>query len=324
MHKNKIAAVLLSALTLAGLTACGENAGKSDSRLSIVCTIFPEYDWVRQILGTHAEEVSLTYLLDSGADLHNYQPTAQDIALIAECDLFIYVGGESDEWVGDALSEAVNKDMQVINLLETVGDRAKEEETVEGMQAEEEEGGEDEPEYDEHVWLSVKNAQICCDEIAKRLTLLDKEHYKDYDSNYNEYALQLMRLDEMFEARARNAEQKTLIFGDRFPFRYFADDYGFDYYAAFSGCSAETEASFDTVVFLAQKIDELKCDTIYVLEGSDKKIAETVIANTEAKNQKIAVLDSMQSVTKAQVESGVTYVSLMDKNLDVLRGESLG
>ena len=324
MQKFKVTAVLLSAAMLAGLSACSAKIGGADKDFSVVCTVFPAYDWVRELLGSRADEVSLTYLLDSGADLHNYQPTAQDMALIAECDLFIYVGGESDEWVDDALSEAVNKDMRVINLLETVGDRAKTEETVEGMESDEEEEEGEEPEYDEHVWLSVQNARICCDEITKQLSLIDKDHAKDYVYQNDEYVYHLAVLDEMFQMRADNDGLKTLIFGDRFPFRYFADDYGYKYYAAFSGCSAETEARFETVAFLAQKMDELQCDTIYVLEDSDKKIAETVIANTQAKNQKIAVLNSMQAVTKEQLDSGVTYLSLMEKNLEVLRGLSQG
>lgn len=326
MKNTKIYALTLCAAMLSGMTACGaSDTENTDGKLSIVCTIFPEYDWTEQLLGTHSDAAAVNYLLDSGADLHNYQPTAQDMALIAECDLFIYVGGESDEWVGDALSGSVNENMQVINLLETVGDGVKEEETVEGMEAEDEETEEEaEPEYDEHVWLSLKNAKICCKAIAEKLSALDSEHAADYSANYDAYAAKLDALDSDFQALAERAAQKTLIFGDRFPFRYFVDDYGFDYYAAFAGCSAETEASFDTIVFLAQKMDELGCDTIYTLESSDGKIAQTVIDNTAAKNQRIAVLDSMQSVTKEQLGEGVTYLSLTEQNLGVLRGTLAG
>ena len=332
---QKITVCTAAAAILLSLTACGAASAQqntaetsaaasrsdaaSDGKRSIVCTIFPEYDWVRQLLGDHAADMEITCLLDSGADLHSYQPTASDLAKIAECDLFVYVGGESDEWVGDALAGAVNPDMQVINLLETVGDRLKEEETVEGMEPEDDE---DEPEYDEHVWLSLRNARLCCEAIANKLAYIDKEHATDYLRANDDYALQLARLDTMFQSYADNAEEKTLIFGDRFPFRYFADDYGFSYYAAFAGCSAETEASFDTIAFLAAKADELHCSTIYTLENSDRRIAETVIGNTEKKNQRIAALNSLQSVTKEQMDAGATYLSLMEQNLDVLRGIS--
>ena len=300
--------------------------------MKIVCTIFPEYDWVKQLLGDHAEQAELTYLLDSGMDLHSYQPTALDMAKIVECDLFVYVGGESDEWVEDALAEAVNKDMQVINLLEVMGDAAKEEEVKEGMEHDHDhededhdehdhdhEHEEDEAEYDEHVWLSLKNAKALCAEITEKLTVLDSANKDDYRANLNAYAAQLDKLDGDFRKLAGDAKQKTLVFGDRFPFRYLVDDYGLDYYAAFVGCSAETEASFETVVFLAQKMDALGCGTIFTIENSDHKIAQTIIDNTKAKNQKIAELNSLQSVTKDQIGSGTTYLSLMQQNYDTLK-----
>lgn len=341
MQKKNMSLLLCAALAAAGLTACGNNAQtsghKSNSKnLSIVCTIFPEYDWVKQILGDHAANTDLTYLLDSGMDLHSYQPTAVDMAKIAECDLFVCVGGESDEWVEDALAEAVNKDMQVINLLEVMGDAAKEEEVKEGMEHDhdheehdhehdedahdhEHEHEEGEVEYDEHVWLSLKNAKKICTEIADKLSILDSANKNDYKTNLDAYTAQLDKLDSDFQALADGAKQKTLVFGDRFPFRYFADDYGLDYYAAFVGCSAETEASFDTIVFLAEKLDDLGCGTIFTIENSDHKIAQTIIDNTKAKNQSIAELNSLQSVAKDQIGSGVTYLSLMQSNYDVLK-----
>ena len=334
MNRKKLSLLLCAALAVTGLTACGNNPQTTDQKsngknLSIVCTIFPEYDWVKQVLGDHAADTDLTYLLDSGMDLHSYQPTAMDMAKIAECDLFVYVGGESDEWVEDALAEAVNKDMQVINLMDVMGDAAKEEEVKEGMEHdhdhdEEEhehdhEHEEDETEYDEHVWLSLKNAKKVCTEITEKLSILDNTNKDDYKANLDAYTTQLDKLDGDFKTLTDGAKQKTLVFGDRFPFRYFVDDYGLDYYAAFVGCSAETEASFETIVFLAEKTDELGCSTVFTIENSDHKIAQTIIDNTKAKNQSIAELNSLQSVTKDQIGSGVTYLSLMQSNYDVLK-----
>ncbi|MBQ9906340.1 MAG: zinc ABC transporter substrate-binding protein [Oscillospiraceae bacterium] len=338
MKHNRFTALLLCAPMLSAMTACGAGniatADNSAKKLRIVCTIFPEYDWVKQILGNHAEQAELTYLLDSGMDLHSYQPTAVDMAKIADCDLFVYVGGESDEWAEDALAEAVNQNMQVINLLEVMGDAAKAEEVKEGMEhdhdhdhdhADEDhdehdhEQEEDEIEYDEHVWLSLKNAKLLCTEIADKLTVLDSANAADYKANLETYNAQLDRLDSDFQTLTDSASQKTLVFGDRFPFRYLVDDYGLDYYAAFVGCSAETEASFETIVFLAEKTDELGCGTVFTIENSDRKIAQTIIDNTKDRNQTIAELNSLQSVTKDQIGSGVTYLSLMQQNYDVLK-----
>ncbi len=480
-----------------------EITASEDKSLNIVCTIFPEYDWVKEILGSHAENDTITYLLDNGVDLHSYQPTAKDMAEIARCDLFIYVGGESDEWVEDALAEAVNPDMQVINLMEVMGDSAKLEELKEGMQEEEHEhshehnttfednevkdrelsewngkwqsaypllldgsldevwehkaeeddsmtaedyknkytsayatdvvtieinapeityitedsritaeyaysgyyirtkddgskqvrykfeksGGDDsasqyivfsdhniapsepehfhlysgndgfdalveegthfptyypanlsaedivdemtggeghsheegEEEYDEHVWLSLKNAKLLCAEITDKLCILDDASSEDYKNNLTAYAEQLDKLDSDFQTLADSASVKTLVFGDRFPFRYFVDDYGLDYYAAFVGCSAELEASFETIIFLADKVNELDVSTVFTIENSDQKIARTVIENTNDKTQNIAVLNSLQSVTSQQIADGVNYLSLMQENYDVLK-----
>ena len=293
----------------------------SEKSLKVVCTIFPEYDWVKQILGDKAESADITYLLDKGIDLHSFQPTADDIMKISACDLFVYVGGESDKWVEDTLDEAVNKDMKVINLMEVLGDSAKVEEIKEGMQGEEEEEGEeseDEEEYDEHVWLSVKNAEILCSEIEDVLSGIDPENAGEYKANLDSYISQLDTLDDDFMELFDSSSVKTLVFGDRFPFRYFTDDYGLDYYAAFVGCSAETEASFETIAFLADKVNELDCNTLFTLENSDKSIANTIIS-TSGRNIGITELNSLQSVSRDDIKNGATYISLMQKNYDVLK-----
>lgn len=323
---RKYIMIFIAAILMAGiLTACG-NTGAADvsngDGIKIVTTIFPEYDWVMNILGDNPAGAEVTMLLDKGVDLHSYQPTAEDMLKISSCDMFIYVGGESDGWVEDALKSAVNKDMTVINLLDVLGDSVKEEEVVEGMQAEEEEE-EEETEYDEHVWLSLRNAAILTQKISDELQKVDAADAAVYKTNTDAYVEKLNALDMEYEAAVSAAPVNTLLFGDRFPFRYLTDDYGLSYYAAFVGCSAETEASFETITFLAGKADELKVPAIMTIEGSDGKIAQTIIENTADKALKILTMDSMQSVTAKDVEEGADYISVMKSNLEVLK-EALG
>ena len=308
---------LISALILCGCTAGGADA--KEGKLRIVTTIFPEYDWVREIMGDKTEKAELTLLMGNGVDLHSYQPTVDDIIRISGCDLFIYVGGESDEWVDEALQEAANKNMVVLNLMDLLGDKVKEEEQVEGMQAEAEHDHDEETEYDEHVWLSLKNAAVICDKIAEALSSLDPENSEYYRSNLDLYKQRINALDTQFNDTVKNGRVKTILFGDRFPFRYFTDDYGLSYYAAFAGCSAETEASFETVIFLANKTDELKLPAILTIDGSDGRIAETIRDNTVSRDQKILTLNSMQSVTSRDISGGTDYVSIMEENLKVLK-----
>lgn len=321
---KKVFALLLALLiSTAVLTACGNQNGTTKTdKLKIVTTIFPEYDWVREILGDKADNAEVTMLLDSSVDLHSYQPTADDIIRISNCDLFIYVGGESDGWVGDALKNATDRNMKVINLLEALGDSVKEE-AVEGMQEEEHDGGdsshEEEAEYDEHVWLSLKNAEVIVNAVSKALQEIDPKNKDIYAANSSAYIEKLSKLDGEYRNTVDSAARKTLLFGDRFPFRYMAEDYGLSYYAAFSGCSAETEAGFETVSFLAKKTDELKLPCVLTIESSQHKIAQTIVQNTSEKNQKILTMDSMQATTSKDAENGTTYLSVMEKNLAVLK-----
>lgn len=323
--KKHLFIILLLAVTIASLTGCKTPATKTDpSKISVVTTIFPEYDWVREIT-KGSDSISVTMLMDKGIDLHSFQPSADEIVKVASCDLFIYVGGESDHWVHDALAEAVNKDMIVINLLDMLGDSVKEEELVEGMEAEEEEldedmgSEEDEPEYDEHVWLSLRNAKVLVQGIADELIRLDGAHASLYSSNASEYIGKLDSLDGKYRDTVAEAGLKTVLFGDRFPFRYLTDDYGLSYYAAFVGCSAESEASFETITFLSGKVDELGLPAILQIESADGKIAETIRENTKTKDQDILTMDSMQSVTAKDVTGGETYLGIMEKNLDILK-----
>lgn len=337
---KKITALLLALFMLvAALAGCGkQNDTNQTDKLSIVTTIFPEYDWVREILGDKADNAEITMLLDNGVDLHSYQPTADDIVKISDCDLFIYVGGESDEWVEDALRNAANGNMKVINLLEVLGDSVKTEEIGEGMQEaeheyedaeehehedahahEDAEEHEHEEEADEHVWLSLKNAKMLVRVISKALQELDPDNKDIYAANADAYVKKLSALDAEYQAAVDAASNKTILFGDRFPFRYLVDDYGLRYYAAFVGCSAETEAGFETISFLAKRVDELKLPCVLTIEGAQHKIAETVVRNTTAKNQRVLTMDSMQSTTSKDVKNGTTYLSVMEKNLSVLK-----
>lgn len=341
--KRIIPLCLALIMTVGLLAGCGkqnERTASDETRLRVVTTIFPEYDWVREILGDKADNAEVTMLLDNGVDLHSYQPTADDIVKISECDLFIYVGGESDDWVDDALKNAANKNMKVINLLEALGERVKTEEVVEGMQEEEhdhdhdhedadehddakEHDHEEEAEYDEHVWLSLKNAQTLCSAISGVLQQIDPDNKDTYAANASAYIKKLSALDADYQAAVDAAACKTVLFGDRFPFRYLAEDYGLRYYAAFAGCSAESEASFETVSFLAGKVDELNLPCVLTIEGVQHKIAETIVRNTAAKNQKVLTMDSMQSTTSKDAANGTTYLSVMERNLSVLK-EALG
>ena len=328
--KKIITLMLVAVLAVCALSGCGTSKSGEDTKdkkIKIVTTIFPEYDWVMQILGDKADKADVTMLLDKGVDLHSYQPSTADIAKISEADVFIYVGGESDEWVEDVLKEAKNKKLKVINLMDVMGDKAKEEEVKEGMQPEEEEHAEEakdgkeeeEVEYDEHVWLSLKNAKIFTKKIADVLSEVDKDNAKTYQANYESYAKKLDDLDKKYAEAVASAKNKTLVFGDRFPFRYLVNDYGLDYYAAFVGCSAESEASFETVTFLAKKIDELGLGNVLTIEGKNHKIANTVVDNTKNKDQKVLTMDSMQSTTSKDVKDGATYLGIMEKNLEVLK-----
>ena len=311
MKKIFLILAIFCALTTSVFAA---NAKKSD-KLKVVTTIFPEYDWAREIIGDKASNVELTLLLGNGVDLHSYQPSIQDIAKISTADIFIYVGGESDGWVKDALKNATNKNMKVINLMETLGDKLKAEEVKEGMQAEEEE---DEVEYDEHVWLSLRFAKILTTEIANALCEKDAANAAAYKANLSAFAAKLDALDSKYAAAVKAGSKNTILFGDRFPFRYFVEDYGLDYFAAFAGCSAETEASFETVIFLSKKVDELGLNSVLKIESSDGKIARTIIQNTKSKNAKVLTIDAIQSTTLKQAKAGATYLSIMEGNLKVI------
>jgi zinc transport system substrate-binding protein len=301
------------------MSGCTANIDYTSDKIKIVCTTFPQYDWVCALLGENVKDYDIKYLTSNGVDLHSYQPTVADIASIAACDIFIYVGGESDSWAEAALKEAVNPDMTVVNMMEVLGEDVKEEEIVEGMQKEKHDHDEDETEFDEHIWLSLKNAKVLVEHIASVLEEKDENHRSDIQRNEKEYIEKLTELDISYAAAVSEAAGDTLIFCDRFPFRYLTDDYKIKYYAAFSGCSSETNASFETVVFLSEKIKELGITSVIVTDSSGTQVAKTVAINSGNENMQILTLDSMQSVTAKDIENGYTYLNCMENNLTVLK-----
>ena len=319
------------------LTACDSESGKKDSsskKISIVATIYPQYDWIKNILGEHADSVDLKLLIKNGTDLHSYKPSAQDIATIAKADLVVYVGGESDEWIEKALAATPKDGRIALNLMKALGEHVKKEEIVEGMQAEEHhhEHGEEaeehehhehaeEAENDEHIWLSMVAAKYLVGvDIANALVKIDTANAETYRTNATDYTVKLNEIDDEYADAIGEATHETILFGDRFPFRYLVDDYGIKYYAAFVGCSAESEASFETVAFLAGKMDSLQLPAIFIIEGSDGKIARTVLeASKNSKGAEILTLNSMQSVTDDQIKAGVSYLSIMRSNLEILK-----
>lgn len=287
-------------------SGCAKQTNVKNDKLSVVVTNFAVYDWLRQLIG---DNIELTMLMDNGIDSHSYQPTADDVIKISDCDLFIYIGGQSESWADDVLKNATNKNIKVINLLNILADKAKLEEDVEGMQKHD----------DEHVWLSLKNAELFIKNISEVLEKIDSENKDSYILNCDTYLDKLSALDEEYQDVVNNAKRKTVLFADRFPFRYLIDDYDLNYYAAFAGCSTETDADFETITFLINKVDELKLPCILTIEGTQHKIAETIISNTIDKNIQILSMNSMQSLTIKDIADSITYISIMQDNLAVLK-----
>ncbi len=307
---------ILMAFAFSGCQS-GETASE-DGGLKVVSTIFPGYDWAGELMSGTGNTPEL--MMKNGVDMHSFQPSAADIVSLSDADVFIYVGGESDVWVEGALKTAQNEQMVTVNMMELLGDSLMHEELAEGMESDhdhDEEEGHDEV-YDEHVWLSIENAEKVCTAIADALSAADEENAARYQDNLSAYLAKLTDLDHRYQQAADNAEHDVLLFGDRFPFVYLTDEYDLEYYAAFPGCSAESEASFSTISFLAGKADEMSLPVVLTIDGSDQKIAKTIIENTTAKNAEILTLDSMQSVTDEQIEQGVSYLSIMENNLSVL------
>lgn len=318
---RRVLSIFLSiALGMLCLAGCANPEVSDSSKIKVVATIFPEYDWVCS-LADGTKNIEILMLNQGGVDLHSFQPTAEDLINLSSCDVLIYTGGESEKWIYDALKNAVNKDMRVINLLECIGTGVFEEETVEGMEeeAKSEEESEEEFEYDEHVWLSLKNADIICSKISEELAVADPSESQIILNNCSNYSKMLKNLDAEFAKAVEEGSADTLVFGDRFPFRYMVEDYGLNYYAAFPGCSAESEAGFETILFLGEKLDELGLGAIIKIDGSDDTICHTIIENSSDFERQILTLNSMQSVSLQQAQDGMTYLGIMQENLVTLK-----
>ena len=373
-------ALVTGALVIGGLlTGCGteqkakqetvENKTK-DQKISVVTTIFPQYDFVRQIAG---DSVDLKMLLKPGEETHSYEPTPQDIIAIQNSDLFIYVGGENDSWVEDILESMPDNGRKTLKLADCVD--TVEEEHVEGMKEErghdheehdhEEHGHDSESdthldqdsdaeeehllqeqevqethsdadseaqtdgehgndssetvsvhEIDEHVWTSPKNAEKIVERITDLLCEADEAHAAEYQTNAADYEQQLEELDQEFRDVVDHSERNLLIFGDRFPFRYFADEYGLDYYAAFSGCASDTEPSAATMAFLINKVKEEQVPTVLKMELSNDNISKAI---AEAAGTDVKVFYSCHNLTAEEFENGETYISMMKKNVETLK-----
>ena len=324
-RSNLILLPILLVLALSFIS-CREKAKpvqelQSEKKL-VLATIFPAYDWAKNLVG-ESDSFEVELLLKDGVDMHSYQPSAADIVKISTADIFIYVGGESDEWVSKALENAGNEKMTVIKLMDVLKGFVKTEEVVEGMQVsshqheeEHDDDDEEETEYDEHVWLSLNNAIACSNEIARAFMDKDEDNSSIYMANLVAYVDKLAALKNEYISTFAD---ETIIVCDRFPFRYLVDEFRMKYYAAFVGCSAETEASFDTIAFLSVKLHDLNSPKVFVTESADKKIARTVVSSSGVKDCKITVLNSMQSTTLKQANKGANYLDIMKANLEALK-----
>ncbi len=341
MRKNIIIATALCVSML--LAACSNttnttsttsttNNQTEEANFSIVTSTFNEYDWLLQVLGNQKENFDITLLLDSGSDMHSYEPSVEDITTISSADLFIYNGGHSHTWVADAIANPINDNFRSINVMERLGDTVQAEVLVEGMQTDSGEHDHDHEEAhdhshdqeagahdDEHVWLSLNNAMTICEIMGEEVAKIDPVNADDYLANAQNYIETLSDLHKDYEEVMATAQRDTLIFADRFPFLYMMQDYDINYYAAFQGCAAETEASFETIKFLSEKVNELDVNKLLIIDNGLIELAETVISSSEDKDAETLVLHSMQTVTQEEMEAGATYYNYMQENLETLK-----
>ncbi|MDR0883806.1 MAG: metal ABC transporter substrate-binding protein [Oscillospiraceae bacterium] len=290
------------------LASCDwQNAPNDDGRVRVVSTLFASYDFLRAIAGDSA---ALTMLLPPGAESHSYEPTPQDILTVQNCDVFVYVGGESDAWVENLLAAVDQSKLRIVTLIDCV--ETVDEAALPGIEAEEEEA----PETDEHVWTSPRNAALIVQRLRDVLQEVDPAHEDLYRQNTENSLSALNALDARFKAIVAGGARKTLVFGDRFPFRYFADAYGLTCYAAFPGCSPETEASAKTVQFLVDTVRTEKIPVVLHIEMGNEKMA-TAIA--EATGAQVLELHAAHNITADDFRAGVTYLDIMERNAAVLK-----
>lgn len=318
---KKISKILLvfvvAVFSIVSLTGCNKNKD-NENKLTIVTTNFPSYDFARAVVKDN-KDVNLKMLLKPGAESHDFEPTPQDIIDIKNSDLFIYTGGESDEWISDILDDIDTDKTKVIKMMDLVD--VKEEEIVEGMEdeeheEEEEHHDEEEVEYDEHVWTSPVNAIKIVNALRDEVVSIDNDNKKVYEDSAKEYTDKLEKIDNEFKDIVKNAKRKEIIFGDRFPLRYFVDEYNLKYYAAFPGCSAQTEASAKTISYLVDKVKEDKIPVVFHIELSNGKIAEAISKETGAK---VLEFNTAHNISQKDFDAGVTYVDIMEENTKVLK-----
>lgn len=310
--KKGIGAVLLCSLVFC-IVGCagGRSPQKNDKRLKVVATVFAEYDFLRNIAG---DRISLEMLMLPGADLHTFDPTPKDIMQVQEADLFVTIGGESDAWADKIIESVDSKNLQTIRLMDCV-DHVVEEDVVEGMEAEGEQE-EGEKEFDEHVWTSPPNAIQIVESLCEKLCSMDQENKGFYRENAALYIEKLQDLDASFRQLMENGVRKEIIVADRFPFRYFADAYGLDYYAAFPGCSTQTGASAETIAFLIRKVEEDKIPVVFHMELSSELMCNTICDETGAKK---AQLNAVHNISRQDFDKGIGYLELMQENVAALK-----
>ena len=317
-YTSLILAVFSIILCLASCSSDTDTAESTDSAVaesdkkSIVCTIFPQYDWIRVILGDKVSDYNITLLSDKGVDMHSFQPTASDMKKIGECALFVYVGDKSETWVSGVKSSVGTDSTKFVGLSEILEGSLTEE--GEAVEADEDDGDT----YDEHVWLSLKNAEKCCLYLANVLGEIDPDNKDTYSDNVKKYVLELAALDGEYSKAVSSANKNTVIVADRNPFVYLFNDYNIKYYAAFNGCSSDTEASFKTITTLAAAADDIDAGALIVTESTDSTVATSVISGMAKSGCTSVVMNSMQSI-KAEEALVTSYMSIMKSNLNSLK-----
>jgi zinc transport system substrate-binding protein len=305
MKKFKYLIVILLSIFVVG---CGKNS--NEFKYSIITTNFAEYDFVRAIVKD--SNVNVKILLKPGSEMHDYEPTPQDIIDIQKSNMFIYVGGESDSWIDGVLENIDTSKVKIIKLMDLVD--VVEEEHKEGMEEDEEES--DDIEYDEHVWTSPKNAITIIEKLTFEIKKIDSNNSELYQKNADNYIKEVKDIDNEIREVINSSKRKLLIFGDRFPLRYFVDEYNLDYYAAFSGCSEQSEASAKTIAFLVNKVKEDDIPVVFHIELSNGNIANAISNETGAK---VLEFHSAHNISQKDFDNGITYVDIMKKNIEVLK-----
>lgn len=309
---------LLALVLAASLTACGQPPLPEDGKTQVVCTLFPYYDFARQIGG---DDVDVTLVVPAGRETHSFEPTPMDVIRISQADVFIYNGGESEQWVTDILDAAGEDIPCVLSMMDAA--ELHEEELVEGMQSgtsahdhhDHDEDGE-EIEYDEHIWTSPVTAMALCRAITDGLCQADPDHADSFRARLADYLAALEALDGTFREIVAEGSRDLLVFGDRFPLLYFCREYGLDYRAAFHGCAGDTEPSLATLKYLIDLVNEQHIPVVYTIELSSRKVAKAIAETTGAQ---VRTFHSCQTVSRAEFDAGVTYLQLMEANADVLR-----